>query len=289
VTKLRRSDLDVSAWRDTAAIEAWLLEQSKVSDDALDLAQMALALAALARPGLDAAPYAAHLDALAEEAEALAAPGLAPAEQAAALADILFARGGYRGDRETYDDLANADLARVIERKKGLPIALSILYLHVARALGGPAAGVNFPGHFLVQLGSGAEGLVVDPFEQGAVRAPDELAALLKRMQGADAVLAPEHLSLAANREILLRLQNNIKLRCLNAGDVAAGLAVVERMALVAPANPAVWYEAAALNAEVGQLRRARTCLDAVTRLDRERRLAGPVEELLGRLKARLN
>jgi regulator of sirC expression with transglutaminase-like and TPR domain len=281
--------VDVSAWRDTAAIEAWLLEQSKRRDDALDLAQMALALAALGRPGLDAAPYAAHLDALAREAEALAEPGLMPAEQAAALNEVLFARAGYRGDRETYDDLANADLARVIERKKGLPIALSILYLHLARALGWPAAGVNFPGHFLVQLGSGDEGLLVDPFDKGAVREPPQLEALLKRIHGPEAALSPEHFALAANREILLRLQNNIKLRCLKAGDVAASLAVVERMALVAPASPAVWYEAAALNAELGQLRRARTCLDAVVRLDTQRRLAGPVEELLERLKTRLN
>jgi regulator of sirC expression with transglutaminase-like and TPR domain len=281
--------LDVSAWRDTAAIEAWLLEQSALPDAALDLAQMALALAAHGRPGLDAAPYALHLDALAGEAEAIAATTLAPAEQAAALADILFARRGYRGDRETYDDLANADLARVIERKKGLPIALSILYLHVARALGWPAAGVNFPGHFLVRMGAAADGVFVDPFDRGALRSPAELEALLKRMQGEDAVLTSAHLALAENREILLRLQNNIKLRCLNAGDMAAGLAVVERMALVAPGNPAVWYEAATLNAELGQLRRARTCLETVTRLDRERRLAAPVEELLARLKARLN
>jgi regulator of sirC expression with transglutaminase-like and TPR domain len=281
--------VDVSRWKDTAAIEAWLLEQSKCDDDVLDVAQMALALAALGRPGLDAAPYAAHLDALARDAEASAPPGLAPPEQAAALSAVMFARGGYRGDRETYDDLANADLARVIDRKKGLPIALSILYLHVARALGWTAAGVNFPGHFLVQIGAGAEGLVVDPFDAGAVRAPDELAALLKRIQGPDAALAPEHLALAENREILLRLQNNIKLRCLNAGDVAGGLAVVERMALVAPASPAVWYEAAALNAELGQLRRARTCLDAVMRLDAQRRFAGAAAELLQRLKARLN
>jgi hypothetical protein len=60
-------------------------------------------------------------------------------------------------------------------------------------------------------------------------------------------------------------------------------------MVLVAPAHPGLWYEAAALNAELGQLRRARTCLEAVMRLDRQRRLAPQVEELLGRLKSRLN
>ncbi|HEY7610061.1 MAG TPA: transglutaminase-like domain-containing protein [Alphaproteobacteria bacterium] len=281
--------MDISGWTDNGAIEAWLLEQSRRPDDALDLAQMALALAALGRPGSEAAPYAAHLDALAREAEAVAEPGMAPAEQVAALNAVLFDRGGYRGDSKTYDDLANADLMRVIDRKKGLPIALSILYLHMARFLRWPAGGVNFPGHFLVQVGAGEEGLLVDPFERGAVRAPAELDRLVKRMQGPEAALAPEHLVLAENREILLRLENNIKVRCLKAGDVAGGLGVVERMVLVTPAHPGLWYEAAALNAELGQLRRARTCLEAVMRLDPERRLAPQVEELMRRLKSRLN
>jgi regulator of sirC expression with transglutaminase-like and TPR domain len=281
--------MDVSGWNDAAAVEAWLGAQARRPDGALDLAAMALALAAHARPGLDARPYAAHLDALAADAESSAPPALEPAEQAAALNRVLFARAGYRGDRETYDDLANADLARVIDRRKGLPIALSILYLHVARSLGWPAAGVNFPRHFLVRLGTGADGVFADPFEEGAVRTAGDLAALLKGMQGDEAVLAPEHLALAGNRDILLRLQNNIKTRCLKAGDVAAGLATVERMALVAPASPAVWYEAASLNAEIGQLRRARACLDEVARTDRQRRFAGAAEELLQRLKARLN
>jgi regulator of sirC expression with transglutaminase-like and TPR domain len=278
--------VDVSAWTGTDAIEAWLLEQSRRDDGVLDLAQMALALAALGRPGVDAAPYAAHLDALAEEAEALSEPGMTAAEQVAALNAVLFDRGGYAGDRETYDDLANADLMRVIDRKKGLPIALSILYLHVARGLGWPAAGVNFPGHFLVQIGSGEDGLLVDPFERGVAA---DLPRLLKQTLGPEAMSATVDLEFADNRSILLRLQNNIKIRCLKSGDVAGGLATVERMALVTPDNPAVWFEAATLNAEVGQLRRARTCLEAVTRLDRERRLVGQVEALSQRLTTRLN
>jgi regulator of sirC expression with transglutaminase-like and TPR domain len=278
--------VDVSGWTGTEAIETWLREQSRRDDRELDIAQMALALAALARPGGDAAPYAAHLDALAGEAEALSEPGMTAAEQVATLNAVLFDRGGYAGDRETYDDLANADLMRVIDRRKGLPIALSILYLHIARAIGWPAAGVNFPGHFLVQVGSGEEGLIVDPFARGA---PADLAPLVKQTLGPEVVSGTVDLELAGNRDILLRLQNNIKIRCLKAGDVAGGLATVERMALVTPDNPVVWFEAAALNAEIGQLRRARTCLEAVTRLDRERRLAGQVEALSQRLTARLN
>ena len=73
-----------------------------------------------------------------------------------------------------------------------------------------------------------------------------------------------------------------------NVGDTLR-LAVVERMALVAPSSPAVWYEAATLNSELGQIRRARTCLEAVARFDHHRRFAGAADELSQRLKARLN
>jgi regulator of sirC expression with transglutaminase-like and TPR domain len=279
--------MDVSTWTDAAAIEAWLLEQSRRDDAALDLAAMALALAALNR-GADAAPAARHLEALAREAAA-AGPALAPAGQVRALNALLFQRYRYAGDSETYDDLANADLIRVVERRKGLPIALAILYIHAARGAGWEAEGVNFPGHFLVRIGGGEGALVVDPFARGAVLGAGELERLLKRMAGDEAVLAREHLAAAGNRDMLLRLQNNIKLRCLKREDTAGALVAVERMALVAPANPAVWHEAAALNAELGQLQRARTCFAAVARLDPGGRLGKEAEAMLGALRNRLN
>lgn len=280
--------MDVSQWTDTAAIEAWLLGQSRRPDAELDVAQMALALASLANPGHDVAPYARHLEALLRGAgEAGRAPP--PARQVAALNAVLFDQHGYRGDTETYDDLANADLMRVIDRRKGLPIALSILYLHAARGRGWAAMGINFPGHFLVRIGAGEAALLVDPFERGAVRAEAELESLLQRTQGPEATLAQEHLAVAANRDMLLRLQNNIKIRCLKQEDHAGGLAAVERMALVAPALPGIWYEAATLNAELGQLQRARVCLAAVARLDPDGRLGREATAMLTELGKRLN
>jgi regulator of sirC expression with transglutaminase-like and TPR domain len=178
---------------------------------------------------------------------------------------------------------------RVIDRKKGLPIALAILYLHTARGRGWTAAGIGFPGHFLVRVGEGDGALVVDPFEQGAVRSAADLERLLRRVEGVEAALTPEHLAPASNRDILLRLQNNIKIRCLKGDDNAGGLAAVERMALVAPAQPGIWYEAATLNAELGQLQRARTCLAAVQRLDPDGRLGREAAAMLSEVGRRLN
>jgi regulator of sirC expression with transglutaminase-like and TPR domain len=283
------SAADIARWTDARAIEAWLAAEARRPDADLDLAGMALALAALAQPGKSATPHVEHLAAMVSAAAAVARPNLPPAAQAAVIEAVLFDKLGYRGDGETYDDLANADLMSVIERRRGLPITLSILYIHTARGLGWSAEGVNFPGHFLVRVGAATDALIVDPFDRGAIRAPDELEAMLRGVQGRAARLAPEHVASASNRDILLRLQNNIKVRCLKRQDAAGALGAVERMAMVAPKHPGLWYDAATLNAELGQLQRARACLDAVSRLDTEGRLTRQAETLRNSLRTRLN
>ena len=112
----------------------------QAGDDELPLAETALLLANLDRTGLDLTPYRAHLDRLVHDArEALAAlrRGMSASDAAArVLIDVIGQRHGYMGDAASYDDPRNADLAQVIDRKRGLPVALGILYLDVAAALG---------------------------------------------------------------------------------------------------------------------------------------------------------
>ena len=227
-------------------------------DHAIDLAGTALALAALDLPQADLERYREHLAAL---GRAVAAAGSARRERADALRDVLVGQFGYTGDRETYDDLDNANLMRVIDRRRGLPVALSILWLHAARAQGWTADGVNFPGHFLIWLDTGHGHVVLDPFDGGASRTADELRELHRRL-GRDQGPSAEDFATVGNRAILLRLQNNIKLRLLQAGRTEQALAVIERMVLIAPAEAALWRECAALHQEVGNLRTAIACLE---------------------------
>lgn len=280
--------LDVSAWTDRAAIEAWLAATGAGPDEAIDLAKTALALAALDADRFSARRHAEHLDEMAAALAASAGGARGTAARADAIAAILFGRYGYVGDRDTYDDLANADLMRVIDRRRGLPIALSILYLHLARAQGWAAEGVNFPGHFLVRLGGG-DGLIVDPFGGGRALAPDALAELLKGALGDEAALDPAHLAAASNRDIVLRLLNNAKGRLVRAGSLDRAATVLDRMLMVAPRAPALWHEAATLNAELGRLQRALACVDALAALDRGGRLKAEIADLRRALRARLN
>ncbi|HEX2113661.1 MAG TPA: transglutaminase-like domain-containing protein [Alphaproteobacteria bacterium] len=259
------------------------LEQvGSLPDAAIDLAETALALAALDYPQADYARYRAHLAALAQE---VGARRTAPAD---ALRDVLIDTFGYQGDRESYDDLDNANLIRVIDRRRGLPVALSILWLHAARAQGWRADGLNFPGHFLIRVADSERAVVIDPFNGGAVLGEAELAALRRRIGGADAALRPEHCAPVSNRAILLRLQNNIKLRLLQAKHIEAALTVLERMVLTAPQEPALWHECAGLHESLGNLRTATSCLERVIALASGAAARQAAAEL-AKLRLRLN
>jgi regulator of sirC expression with transglutaminase-like and TPR domain len=267
-----------------------LAQVGAARDHAIDLADTALMLAALDHPGLDLAPYRAHLATLAAETGAAAAGGAAEAlaPRIRALADT-FAAQGYEGDIDTYDDPQNADLISVIDRRRGLPVALAVLWLHAARAQGWMAAGLAFPGHFLIRLESERERAILDPFHGGELREAGELRDLLKQVAGMDAELRPEHYAAVGNRDILLRLLNNVKLRSLQAGDATRALEIVDRLRLIAPNHVELLREAALCHMRLDNLKRAAEML--------ERYLAeaddGPARDeaatLLQHLRARLN
>jgi regulator of sirC expression with transglutaminase-like and TPR domain len=263
-----------------------------------DIAEAALALSALARRDLDLQPYRHHLAAIAQQVAQQIADaetrGADPAGDAlrrrvSALNATLIDRFGYEGDRATYDDLDNADLARVIDRRRGLPVALGILWMHAARSQGWPIAGLAFPGHFLLRLGEGGPSAIIDPFDGGRIHSAASLRSLLKTAAGAEAELAPEHYAAVDDREVLLRLQNNIKLRLIRDGRLAEAAAVLDRMLMLAPEQAPLWRESGLVHARLGNLRHATEALEAF--LDRaqtpeERR---QVAQILQDLKGRLN
>jgi regulator of sirC expression with transglutaminase-like and TPR domain len=245
--------------------EAVLARIGAAGDGEIDLAEGALALAALDRPQVPLARYREHLHELAEEVAGQVETGGAGqgTMQAAAVARSLFERMGYDGDRLTYDDLQNANLMRVIDRRKGLPVALGILMIHAARAQGWAMVGLSFPAHFLVRLDSGAERLILDPFARGSVVDAARLRDLLKDVAGEGAELKPSHYEPVPDRAVLLRLQNNIKTRLLRDGKLEAAARVIMRMLSFAPEEAVLWREAGLIEARLGNLKRAIGLIEA--------------------------
>ncbi len=226
-------------------------------DDALDVGGTALALGLLDQPGADLPAYRAHLAMLARDMADRHAAAIDTGtdglnSRIATLRAVLAGRHGYAGDHDTYDDLQNANLLRVIDRRRGLPVALGILYLHAARAMGWDMAGLNFPGHFLLRLDHEGQRAIIDPFNGGATRTAADLRELLKATGGAGAELRPEHYAAVGARDVLLRLQNNLKLRHLSAGDVPRALDTLAGMVLFAPDEAGLWRETGLLEAHAG-------------------------------------
>lgn len=222
-------------------------------DEEIDLAEAALALAALDRPRVSSERYIDHLNSLGPAlAAAVAADEAGGAVQL--LAKTLHGEFDYCGDNRTYDDMQNANLMRVIDRRKGLPVALGILYIHTARAGGWHAEGLNFPVHFLIAVSRNGEREILDPFDGGARCAPRDLRRRLKQHLGDDAELAPQHYKAVGNRDILLRLLNNILTRAVAARRLARARIILGRMVGIAPARGPLHREMAMLEAHGGAL-----------------------------------
>ncbi len=202
---------------------------------------------------------------------------------------MLVDQHGYRGDRETYDDLQNADLLRVIDRKRGLPVALAILWLHAGRAQGWSMCGLAFPGHFLIRLDAADGRTILDPFNDGRALGPDELRGLLRQVSGDSAELTPDHYAPVDDRAILLRLQNNIKLRLIRDGDFARALPVLERMILLAPRDPGLWHEQGMVQERLGSLRAAVACFQSAHELAQSDAARHRIAADLQSVRSRLN
>ncbi len=260
-------------------------------DTEIDIAGAALQLARIDAPEADWRAAGDHLSELAREAVGLAvevAQGGLPA-RGEVLAHLLAERHGYRGDVQSYDDLANANLIRVIERRRGLPVALGVLWLHCARAAGWGAHGVDFPGHFLISLEGKGTKAVLDVFDGGAALDARALRALLKRIEGDAAELRPGILQPMSARAVLLRLQNNIKVRRLRAGDLRGALASAEDMLRFAPDQAALWRETALMNQRLDQVGAALRCFERFLELVPRGDAADRVRAAMDELRARLN
>ncbi len=271
-----------------AALEAI----GQLPDAEIDIGGAALQLARIDLPNADWLAARRHLSDLAQGAVKLAGAldeQDSLANKAAALAAFLAGEHGYAGDLETYDDLANANLIRVTERRRGLPVALGILWIHAARSAGWGCHGVDFPAHFLIALEGNKTQVIIDVFNRGQALAAKDLRALLKRVEGPDAELRPGLLQPMNTRRVLLRLQNNIMTRRLAAGDMEGGLRATEDMLRIAPDQAELWRQSGVLNQKLDRVAAARTCYLRFLDLVPEGTAADAVRAQLKILKSMLN
>lgn len=179
------------------------------------LARAALLLSRIESPDFAIEPGLAMLTELSHRAvEAVASAGVSIRARLSAINHLLFDVEGFRGDREHYDDVRNSLLGIVLERRRGIPISLAVVYLTVARAAGIEIMGVAFPGHFLMRAAPDAgdeRPLILDPFDGGREMNTIELELLLARYAGEEARLEPGLLLPCDSEQIIVRMLNNMK------------------------------------------------------------------------------
>lgn len=186
----------------------------RVEENSVDLAECALVIAQHEYPKLDIADYLRTLDAAATRLRQRLPADAAKPHVISMLNHYLFRELGYCGNRDDYYDPRNSCLNDVIDRRTGIPITLSILFMEIGRRLGLPLLGVSFPGHFLVKCVTDHGVIVLDPFSRGISLSERDLRERLKQTSGLDHdAEVPLSLLLrpATQREILTRLARNLK------------------------------------------------------------------------------
>lgn len=202
-----------------------------------DLARGALLIALEDYPQIDVDEYLGRLDELAARVRARSAPGEPPVFLLGHLHAELFDTDGYRGDADNYYDPRNAYLNEVIDRRIGIPITLSIIFLDVARRLGLTAFGVGLPGHYVVKVQFELNEVYVDPFHGGATLSMSELAELVGGVSGGRVRLASEHLRSWPPRQTLIRVLANLQGMWARAGDARRSASARERMDILQAAD----------------------------------------------------
>jgi regulator of sirC expression with transglutaminase-like and TPR domain len=229
-------------------------ESVQGADDAIALDRACLLVGELDGE-VDLARYLARIDELAARAaDARTRLGEVPWAGPRAIAGALFHELGFRGNTADYYDPDNSFLHRVLDRRTGIPITLSVLYLEVARRIGVGAVGLGFPGHFLVRVESQPRDLIIDPYHGGAELDGPALSALVQKMTGPEAVVEPTMLAPLPKSRIITRVLLNLAGIYGQRGDWFRSLEVLERLAVLDAENPRIARDLEQLRARVDGL-----------------------------------
>ncbi len=241
-----------------------------VDDAAIDLADAALLLAAADHPEAALDTARARVTGLVLRLQREAAGIDTVAGRARTLRDLIAHTLEMTGDTNDYDNPKNADFLTLLDRKLGLPVTLSILYVALARRIGWVADPLGLPGHVLVRVGAEPVTQLIDAYDGGRLLGSAGLSTVLNRVLGGTGGIETDHLVPLSNRATLVRLVSNQATRARRSGDVARALTLHERMTLIAPGFTGLWWERARLEQLAGDVSGARASLGAMLETTRD-------------------
>ena len=222
-------------------------------DPAIPLAEAALLMACEEYPQLELSPYLDKLDRMADMAQESLRAGDTPIQTVEKINTVLFETLGFRGNTEDYYDPRNSFFNDVLDRRMGIPITLSTVYLEVARRLKFPIVGVGMPGHFIVKFADRNDEFFLDPFNRGEIMTRDDCRRRVQEMYGDTIEFNDRLLSRVTNRQILSRMLNNLKVIYLKAQAFDKGLSIVDMMLMTNPEDFAQYRDRGLLRLQLRQ------------------------------------
>lgn len=263
-----------------------------VPREQIDLALASLVIASDEYPDLDVAAYLRRIDELALTLRRRLRADISPADTLAMLNRYLFEELGFAGNSDDYYDPRNSYLNDVIDRRLGIPITLSVLYIEVGRRLGLPLAGVSFPGHFLVKCTLRDGAVVLDTYAKGASLGIKDLQKRLRVLSGGRDV-APEAvmrmLTTAPPAEIVVRMLRNLKAIHAERGDKTRALTALNRVLDLFPEAADAYRDRARILEELECFGAALADYEKYLQLDPEARDARVLQGKIAALRERVS
>jgi regulator of sirC expression with transglutaminase-like and TPR domain len=214
------------------------LEFAALDEAAFPLDRAALALACEEYPDLSIKAYLRRLDSLAASAEVLVGVDQNPINIIESINEILFVQEGLRGNTEDYYDPRNSFLNEVLDRRLGIPISLSVIYMEVAKRIDFPINGIGFPGHFLVKHQSHDRDIIIDPFNLGRILTLNDCQELLDGAENTEARMHPSLFQPMDKRSIITRMLYNLKDIYAQKEQHQKGISVIDKILLLNPSVP---------------------------------------------------
>jgi regulator of sirC expression with transglutaminase-like and TPR domain len=204
-------------------------------EEEVELAKASLLVAREEYPDLDVEKYLKKFELMADEIKRRIRHNSDPHFLISEINSYLFIEEGFRGNEDDYYDPRNSFLNDVLDRKTGIPITLSVLYMDIANRLGLPLLGVGFPGHFIVKYSGLGEEILIDPFNKGRILSYKDCKEILNRIYGGRMHFQREFLEPVTKKQILIRMLHNLKGIYLNSKNYLKALSIVDTILLIDP------------------------------------------------------
>lgn len=213
-------------------------QEVRQPDEQINLEKAALYIAQEEYPDLEIDEYLNALDMMADEVQERLPEEPYPLRILQTINRYLYEDLKFAGNTENYYDPRNSFLNDVIDRRTGIPLTLSLVYLSIAHRLNFPMVGIGMPGHFIIRPAMSDMEIFVDPFHSGEILFSQDCQERLSQLYSQPVEMRPEFLEPVTNRQFLARMLTNLKVIYLNQNEIEKCLSTIERILILFPDAP---------------------------------------------------